>query len=99
MHWLAEIAAAEPNLAASAAQSSGGVSPLVIVTIQSARASSTRSFYDCKWRVDVLAMDMSHSNFLVRAILSFLQNLIDKHADKDFSDLLYLERVLKSIIM
>lgn len=31
--------------------SAGGLLPRVISTIQSARASSTRSLYDCKWRV------------------------------------------------
>lgn len=59
-----------------------GLPQSVINTIQSARASSTRSLYDCKWRVfEEWCLREGHVSFQcpVGAILSFLQDLIDKH--------------------
>ena len=58
-----------------------GLSQSVISTIQSARASSTRSLYDCKWRVfEGWCHGNGHIPFQcpVGVILSFLQDLIDK---------------------
>ncbi|XP_073690968.1 uncharacterized protein [Garra rufa] len=57
-----------------------GLPPRVVATIQNARASSTRSLYNCKWRVfeqwcderQLIAYQCSFT-----AILSFLQDLID----------------------
>ncbi|KAK5915714.1 hypothetical protein CesoFtcFv8_001280 [Champsocephalus esox] len=59
-----------------------GLPQKVINTIQSARASSTRSLYDCKWRVfEEWCLQEGHISFQcpVGVILSFLQDLIDKH--------------------
>ena len=58
-----------------------GLSQRVISTIQSAQASSTRSLYDCKWRVfEGWCHGNGHIPFQcpVGVILSFLQDLIDK---------------------
>ncbi|XP_021322973.1 uncharacterized protein [Danio rerio] len=63
-----------------------GLSPRVIATIQNARASSTRSLYDCKWRVfeewceerRLISYQCS-----VADILGFLQGLMD--CGKSFS--------------
>ena len=72
-----------------------GLSQRVISTIQSARASSTRSLYDCKWRVfEGWCHRNSHIPFqcLVEVTLSFLQDLIDKR--KAFSTIkVYLEAI------
>ncbi|XP_034065716.1 uncharacterized protein LOC117542252, partial [Gymnodraco acuticeps] len=58
-----------------------GLPQKVINTIQSARASSTRSLYDCKWRVfEEWCLQKGHLfSMSCRVILSFLQDLIDKH--------------------
>ncbi|KAL0200730.1 hypothetical protein M9458_003917, partial [Cirrhinus mrigala] len=57
-----------------------GLPPRVVATIQNARASSTRSLYNCKWRVFEQWYDerllISYQCSLT-AILSFLQDLID----------------------
>ncbi|KAL0151928.1 hypothetical protein M9458_052766 [Cirrhinus mrigala] len=57
-----------------------GLPPRVVATIQNARASSTRSLYNCKWRVFEQWCDerllISYQCSLT-AILSFLQDLID----------------------
>ncbi|XP_029975893.1 uncharacterized protein LOC115409064 [Salarias fasciatus] len=58
-----------------------GLPQNVINTIQSARAASTRSLYDCKWRVfEEWCQKKGHISFqcTVGVILSFLQDLIDK---------------------
>lgn len=58
-----------------------GLPQSVINTIQSARASSTRSLYDCKWRVfEGWCQRSGHIPYQcpVGVILSFLQDLIDK---------------------
>ena len=58
-----------------------GLSQRVFPTIQSARASSTRSLYECKWRVfEGWCHGNGHIPFQcpVGVILSFLQDLIDK---------------------
>ncbi|XP_010773556.1 uncharacterized protein, partial [Notothenia coriiceps] len=59
-----------------------GLPQKVINTIQSARASSTRSLYDFKWRVfEEWCLQKGHTSFQcpVGVILSFLQDLIEKH--------------------
>ncbi|KAI2661921.1 hypothetical protein H4Q32_007626 [Labeo rohita] len=57
-----------------------GLPPRVVATIQNARASSTRSLYNCKWRVFEQWCDerllISYQCSLT-AVLSFLQDLID----------------------
>nr|XP_055035574.1 uncharacterized protein LOC129423361 [Misgurnus anguillicaudatus] len=58
-----------------------GLPDSVIRTIQNARASSTRSLYDCKWGVfERWCADKHEIPFQcsVAVILSFLQNLIDQ---------------------
>ncbi|XP_029968087.1 uncharacterized protein LOC115403361 [Salarias fasciatus] len=58
-----------------------GLPQNVIDTIQSARAASTRSLYDCKWRVfEEWCQKKGHISFqcTVGVILPFLQDLIDK---------------------
>ena len=58
-----------------------GLSPRVIATIQCARAQSTRTVYDGKWRVFEEWCEKSHVvpfQAPVTNILSFLQDLIDK---------------------
>lgn len=62
--------------------SRSGLSPHVIHTLQSAQASSPRSLCDCKWRVfKNWCSRNGHISFqcLVGVILSFLQDLTDKH--------------------
>ena len=57
-----------------------GLPPRVIATIQSARAPSTRSLYDCKWRVfEAWCEEHQLVSYLcsVTEILGFLQGLID----------------------
>ena len=61
--------------------SAAGLPQSVITTIQSARASSTRSLYDHKWRVfEEWCHKNGHIPFQcpVGVILSFLQSLIEK---------------------
>ena len=58
-----------------------GLSQSVVNTIQNARASSTRSLYDCKWRVFEDWCAKAHEipfQCPVGTILSFLQDLIDQ---------------------
>ncbi|XP_060746163.1 uncharacterized protein LOC132859430 [Tachysurus vachellii] len=57
-----------------------GLPPRVIATIQNARASSTRSLYDCKWHVfEEWCEEHQLVSYLcsVADILGFLQDLID----------------------
>ena len=61
--------------------SSAGLPQNVIDTIQSARAQSTRTVYDGKWRVFEEWCDEAHIVSFqapIPAVLSFLQSLIDK---------------------
>ncbi|XP_052006407.1 uncharacterized protein LOC127660311 [Xyrauchen texanus] len=61
--------------------SAAGLPPKVIETIQNARAASTRSLYDLKWRVfEEWCADKNIVPFLcsVSNVLSFLQDLLDK---------------------
>ena len=61
--------------------STEGLPQSVINTIQSARAQSTRSLYDVKWRVFEEWCEDSHITSFqasVKDILSFLQSLMDK---------------------
>ncbi len=58
-----------------------GLSDSVIRTIQNARASSTRSLYECKWGVFECWCATKHEipfQCSVAVILSFLQDLIDQ---------------------
>ncbi|GAA6095931.1 uncharacterized protein LOC125138511, partial [Tachysurus ichikawai] len=58
-----------------------GLPPRVIATIQNARAASTRSLYDCKWRVfETWCEEHQLVSYLcsVAGVLGFLQDLIDR---------------------
>ncbi len=58
-----------------------GLSDSVIRTIQNARASSTRSLYECKWGVFECWCATKHEipfQCSVAVVLSFLQDLIDQ---------------------
>ncbi|XP_051988692.1 uncharacterized protein LOC127648137 [Xyrauchen texanus] len=58
-----------------------GLPPRVVATIQCARASSTRSLYDCKWRVFEEWCEgrrVTSYQCSITDILCFLQDLMDK---------------------